>query len=183
MTHPQVYPPQEDTYLLLQAARREVRGGERVLEVGCGSGYIAAALAPLVSVFATDINPHAVCETRAKGIETARADLLDGIRGPFDIVIFNPPYLPTLPGERIDDWLERALDGGEDGTKVIGRFATQVQRVLAAGGCVLLLLSSLTGLERVCSIFSTEGFECDIVKKGEVEGETLYVLKCIPCRK
>ncbi len=67
----------------------------RVLEIGTGSGYIAAALKEVADVIATDINPHAVCAAKQKGVEVVRTDLADGLRGPFDLVIFNPPYLPT----------------------------------------------------------------------------------------
>ncbi len=182
MTHPQVYPPHEDTYLLLQAARKEVKEGDRVLEVGCGSGHIADALAVQAPVLATDINPHAVREARLRGLDAVRADLLAGIRGPFDLVIFNPPYLPTQPEERINDWLELALDGGRDGREVIGRFAGQVRRVLGPGGRVLILVSSLTGPERVRSIFSESGFASEIFEYCEVEGEILFVIKCTPSR-
>jgi len=182
MTHTQVYPPREDTYLLLQAARKEVKAEDRVLEVGCGSGHIASALAAKAQVIATDINPYAVRDARLHGLEVIRADLLEGIRGPFDLVIFNPPYLPTQPQERIDDWLELALDGGRDGTEVIGRFAGQVRRVLGPGGRVLILVSSLTGPERVRSIFSESGFASEIFEYCEVEGEILYVIKCTPSR-
>ncbi|HNQ28840.1 MAG: N5-glutamine S-adenosyl-L-methionine-dependent methyltransferase [Methanoregulaceae archaeon PtaU1.Bin059] len=182
VTHPQVYPPQEDTYLLLEAALQEAKPGDFVLEVGCGSGHIAGILAGKNRVLASDINPHAVRETYARKVDAVRADLLAGIRGPFDLVIFNPPYLPTLPDERIDDWLELALDGGRDGREVIGRFAVQVGRVLAPGGRVLLLLSSLTGLERIRGIFSEQGFDCEIVGEGRVEGEILYAIRCIPHR-
>ncbi|HQK55020.1 MAG TPA: class I SAM-dependent methyltransferase [Methanolinea sp.] len=182
MTHPQVYPPREDTYALLHAARKGVRAGDRVLEVGCGSGYIASALAAKGPVIATDINPYAVREARLHGLDVIRADLLGGIRGPFDLVIFNPPYLPTQPGERIDDWLELALDGGRDGTDVIDRFAGQVGRVLAPGGRVLLLVSSLTGPDRVRGIFSAFGFDSEILECEEVEGETLYIIQCTPAR-
>ena len=107
----QVYQPEADTFLLLAAAQAEVRPGDRVLEVGTGSGCIAAALARDCEIVATDINPHAVFCARQKGIDVVRSDLFSGIRGTFDLIIFNPPYLPTQPGERIDDWLESALDG------------------------------------------------------------------------
>ncbi|OPX69803.1 MAG: N5-glutamine S-adenosyl-L-methionine-dependent methyltransferase [Methanoregulaceae archaeon PtaB.Bin056] len=178
VTHPQVYPPCEDTYLLLKSALQEVKPGDIVLEVGCGSGHIAGALAQEAMVIATDINPHAVREARLRGLDVIRADLLAGIRGPFDLVIFNPPYLPTQPEERIDDWLELALDGGRDGREVIGRFAGQVGGVLAPGGRLLLLVSSLTGPERVQTIFSPLGFDCVILESSEVEGEVLYAMKC-----
>lgn len=173
----QVYPPDDDTFLLLGAALELVAPGERVLEVGCGSGFIAAALAPRAEVTGTDINPHALRQSRQAGIvDVVRADLLCGIRGPFDTIIFNPPYLPTRPGERVDDWLEYALDGGEDGTTVIRRFAAQVGEVLAPGGRILLLVSSLTDCSHVRDIFSRQGFSCSVFSEYRMEGETLSVL-------
>ena len=55
----QVYVPDVDTYLLLDAARLEVVPGDRVLEAGTGCGLIAADLARSTGVVAIDINPHA----------------------------------------------------------------------------------------------------------------------------
>jgi release factor glutamine methyltransferase len=174
--HWQVYPPDDDTFLLLGAALALVAPGERVLEVGCGSGFISARLASRAEVTGTDINPHALRQSRQAGVtDVVRADLLCGIRGPFDTVIFNPPYLPTRPEERVDGWLGYALDGGEDGTAVIRRFATQVGRVLAPGGRILLLVSSLSDPSRVRDTFSAQGFSCSVYSEYRMEGETLFV--------
>ncbi|MDD1702939.1 MAG: methyltransferase, partial [Methanoregula sp.] len=119
----QIYQPEADTFLLLAAAKAEIKPGDRVLEIGTGSGHIAAELVHEFDVVATDINPHATFCTRTKGVEVIRGDLFSGIRGRFDLVLFNPPYLPTQPEEKIDDWLEYALDGGPTGRAVIERFA------------------------------------------------------------
>jgi release factor glutamine methyltransferase len=178
MTHPQVYPPREDTFLLLEAALSEARAGERVLEVGTGSGFLASRLQNTCAVLATDINPYAVREARQAGVETARADLLQGIRGPFDLVVFNPPYLPTHPDDRISDWLEFALDGGKDGCEVIRRFSGQVGRVLAPGGRVLLVISTLTGLSRVRAFLEGCGFLTRVIRRQVLPGEILFVIRC-----
>ena len=175
----QVYQPEADTYLLLNAARNEVKAGDRVLEIGTGSGLISRELAKVSDVVATDINPHAALCARCAGVNVVRSDLFSGIRGTFDLILFNPPYLPTLPEERIDDWLEYALDGGETGRVVIERFAAEVGRVLAPHGRILLLISSLTGLEEIVDLFSHQGFKSDIVLKQKIEDEYLYVLKII----
>jgi len=175
----QVYTPEADTYLLLDAARSEVRPGDRVLEVGTGSGFIAAELAQVTGVVATDINPHAVLCARQKGVDVVQSDLFCGIRSMFDLIVFNPPYLPTQPEERIDDWLEHALDGGPTGRVVIERFAGQAGRVLAPGGRILLLISSLTGLPEVRDLFFKEGFISEILLRKVVEDETLYLLKIV----
>jgi len=175
----QVYQPEADTYLLLNAARAEVKPGDHVLEIGTGSAIIAVELAGVTGVVATDINPHAALCAREKGIDVVRGDLLSGIRGIFDLILFNPPYLPTFPEDRIDDWFEYALDGGIHGRDVIGRFAKDVSRVLAPDGRILLLISSLTGLEEVQEIFFRRNFKSEIVMKEYVEDENLYVLRIV----
>jgi len=173
----QVYQPEADTFLLLRAAQAEVRAGDRVLEVGTGSGTVAAGLGTARSIVATDINPHAVASARKKGVSVVRADLFSGIRGPFDLILFNPPYLPTRPEERIDDWLEYALDGGTSGRVVIERFFAGAGPLLAPEGRILLLISSLTGIDPVMELISQNGFAAGIVLAEVVEDEMLYILR------
>jgi release factor glutamine methyltransferase len=175
----QVYQPETDTFLLLEAARNEAKPGDRVLEIGTGSGRIAAALVRDHDVVATDINPHAVFCARTAGLDVVRCDLFSGIRGRFDLILFNPPYLPTQPEERIEDWLEFALDGGATGRGTIARFAASVGGALAPGGRILLLISSLTGLFEVQNLFAGHGFTADVVRQQAVEGEDLFVLRVI----
>ena len=113
----QVYSPEADTFLLARAARAEVKAGDRILEVGTGSGYIAAELVQICDVVATDINPHAALCARERGVDVLRGDLFSGIRGTFDLILFNPPYLPTKPYERVGGTglFDLATDGGCDG--------------------------------------------------------------------
>jgi release factor glutamine methyltransferase len=177
MREDQVYPVEADTLLLQEAAEEEVKDGDRILELGTGSGCIACSLQRFGDVVATDINPHAVAMARRRGLEVIRADLCTCIRGLFDLIIFNPPYLPTTPEERVDDWLEAALDGGRTGRSVIERFAIGVAGILSPGGRILLLVSSLSGLSAVIRIFTEEGLFCQVVKVLDLEDEQLYVIK------
>jgi release factor glutamine methyltransferase len=180
VTLDQVYSPAEDSCLLLRAALREVRLTDRVLEVGTGSGYVAVELVGRAAqVVTTDINPHAVECARARGLAAVRTDLFAGLSGPFDLVIFNPPYLPTAPEERIDDWLEHALDGGPTGRAAIERFIADVGRVLTLPGRILLLVSSLTGPDAVRELFAARGFVSFIIDSEPLEGETLFVLRAM----
>lgn len=175
--HPQVYPVEEDTVLLLEAACAEARPDDRVLEVGTGSGHIAASLVGRAGcVVALDINPHSVRAARQRGLDVLRSDLFAGVRGPFDLVLFNPPYLPTDIDERIDDWLEYALDGGADGRRTIARFLKGLDSVLAEDGRALLLVSSLTGPGEVLQLADAAGLRGAVVLERRIEGETLLVL-------
>jgi len=173
----QVYSPEADTLLLLAAARAEARQGDRVLEVGTGSGLIAQEIARITRVVTTEINPHAAICARRAGVDVILTDLVSGVRGEFDLVIFNPPYLPTRPEERINDWLEYALDGGRNGRAVIERFAREIGDVLAPGGRILLLISSLTGPSDVQDLFSARGYTVTSVLRWDVEDEVLFALR------
>ena len=176
----QVYPVREDTQLLLDAALAEAGPSDRVLELGTGSGHVARHLAGRVAlVVATDVNPHACRLASSPGVGIVRADLTAGIRGQFDLVLFNPPYLPTRPSERMEDWLEEALDGGLTGREVIARCIPGLGRVLAPNGRILVLVSGLTGIGEVIDLFRDAGFPATIFRRTVIEGEELVVLRAM----
>lgn len=142
---PGVYPPSEDTFLLLSAL--EVGAGERFLEVGTGSGLIALhAAARGAKAVASDVDPGALRlalrNARANGLDLAlvRADLLGPLRGPFDVVAFNPPYLPGAGEEPDPRWT-----GGPEGGEVIEGFLRGLPTLLAPRGRAYLVVSTLTG--------------------------------------
>ncbi|KAF5414104.1 MAG: Release factor glutamine methyltransferase [Candidatus Methanogaster sp.] len=178
-----VYEPAEDSYLLIGAARGEIAGSTqrlRIIEIGTGSGIVTAAMmrdAPEHIYAATDISPHAVTCARANRVPVVRADLFRGIRGRFDLIIFNSPYLPTTPAERVDGWLDRAWNGGADGRAVINRFLGQVPTFLTDRGSILLLLSSLTGIGPVRERMASAGLLAHEVASVRCPGERLVVLR------
>ena len=138
-----VYPPAEDSHLLLRAVR--VEPGDRVLEIGTGTGFVALHAAKVARVAATDVNPSAVWLARRNALANRvplavlRCDLLRGIRGVFDVIMFNPPYLIEPMGE---DWGERAWQGGASGEDVILRFLGEAPAHVAPAGRVYLLVPS-----------------------------------------
>ncbi|MGZ4931556.1 MAG: HemK2/MTQ2 family protein methyltransferase [Halobacteriota archaeon] len=154
---PEVYEPADDTYLLLEAACKEVRPTDSVLEVGTGCGLVAKVLAKRARyVIATDINPHAVVNARLNGVNAVQADLFGDLDYKFDLVVFNPPYLPT-GSDASNDWYAKALDGGAMGHEVILTFLSRVSGHLTPRGRALILISSLTGygtvIESMCCKF------------------------------
>ena len=173
-----VYQPAEDTYLLLKVSMAEARGSDKVLEVGCGSGLISRNLVPRVrDVLATDINPFAVSMVKEYGIPVIRADLFRGIKAEFDLVIFNPPYLPTSEEEKTAGWMNFALDGGESGRETIKRFFEDLGSHLTPGGRALILLSSLTGIAEVEKMAYGLGFDVSVMAIEKHFFEQLYILK------
>lgn len=174
----QVYSPREDTFLLLRAANNEILPADTVLEVGIGSAYIIRNLSPCKLALGTDINPHAALLAHTQGVNIIRTDFADGLKKYFSLVIFNPPYLPTSPEERGDDWLEFALDGGPDGREPVNAFCTRILNVLNDSGRVVMLISSLQDFSSCEEIFSKTGFNYTVVDTEKMEdGEELRVYK------
>lgn len=176
----EVYQPAEDSHLLAETVAGRVSSGARVLEVGTGSGFVAAFLASETDadVVATDLNPHACRQARERGVPVVRADLTAPFRdGVFDVVAFNPPYLPRDADAERDDWMEVALTGGETGRAVIERFLDDVGRVLAADGSVYLLVSTMTGVDDVIAYAAGRGFSAAALRDASFPYETLTVLR------
>lgn len=178
----EVYLPAEDTFLLLRAALSEACSEDLVLEIGCGSGLVSVELASKVRrITATDINPHAVCATIARAgateIDVVRTDLFSGIKGKFDLILFNAPYLPTEAEERTGRWIDYALDGGKSGRETINRFLRDLREHLNFRGRALLLISSLTGLHKVQETASSFGLTSEVMASERCFFEQLHVLK------
>jgi release factor glutamine methyltransferase len=169
----QVYQPAEDSHLLAETAAEELAGtlpaDAWVVDIGTGSGYVAAKVAEATDreVLGVDISPLAVREAREHGVPVARSNLLDALRGPFDAVTFNPPYLPTDPDAEWDDWMEYALSGGPDGRRAVDPFLDDLPRVLAPEGRAFLLVSSLTDVDAV-----TERARANGLATRELVGES-----------
>jgi release factor glutamine methyltransferase len=159
---PAVMIPRPETEVLVEAALTRLEGaraagdGQRqpaVLDVGTGSGAIALAIAaqrPDCRVVATDVSAEALEVARRNlerlemqdRVELCQADLVDGIEGPFDLVLANLPYIdPDWPdavtAEVAASEPELALFGGRDGLELIGRLLPELP-LLAPGGVALL---------------------------------------------
>lgn len=164
-----VYEAAEDSRLLAAASMERITD-ERVLEVGVGSGYVLSRIGTETDadVVGSDINPEACRKTRTNGIEVVRGNLLEPfVADSFDVVVFNPPYLPTPPEQEWDDPLEYALSGGEDGRRVIRPFLADLGRVLRSDGRAFVLVSSLTDIDAVTELAEN----ADLIA-GEIESES-----------
>ena len=185
-----MYSPSEDTFQLLEAIK--VKPDDLVLEIGTGCGIVALECARLgAKVICTDINPYAVKLTSEnysknmsllKGtVEIRLGDLFSIIKPEekFDIVIFNPPYLPTNAEERIggSGWFDIATDGGIDGLKVTKRFIGQVGNYLKSNGCAYFVFSSLSDKKKLEKYISNAGFKSEIVLSRWYNDERIEIIR------
>jgi release factor glutamine methyltransferase len=180
-----VYEPAEDSRLLAVTIERDLPVDDRhivVLDVGTGSGYIGAMLTeyPRTCVVGADLNPWACRRARRRGLTVVHTDLVDGFcANVFDVVVFNPPYLPAVLDSSWDDWFELAVTGGPSGRETIERFFDAVGRVLKREGVIYLLVSTATGIDQVVEYAANKGYSAIALEDAVFPGETLTVLKFI----
>lgn len=131
-------------------------------------------------VTATDINKTAieVAKNNAKkanvNVSFIYSDLFENISNKFDIIVFNPPYVPTEENEA-KDMQSVAWDGGKDGLEVIQKFLHQAKSFLNFGGKIILLVSSRSETPPHFSNFKSK-----ILKKKSFFFERLFVLELLP---
>ena len=176
-----VYEPAEDSFMLLEAALAGAPGPKAVLEIGTGCGLVAIMLAragcPLV--VATDLAPQAIGCAKANAKRLAprvhflASDMFSAVKGSFDLVVFNPPYLPVERGGSEDV----AWAGGKTGRDLIDRFLAGVAPHLREGGSALLVQSSLDGLDRSRRMAAEMGLEFDALDRESFFFESLYVVR------
>lgn len=171
-----IYLPSDDSYLIEAEVLKRARG-KRVLDVGTGSGILARAAfsAGALRVLAADINPEVIAKLKREKFEILQSDLFSKVSGKFDLIVFNPPYLPS--DSREDSESALATTGGTRGDEIILRFLSGVKKHLAAGGEILLLVSSLTPLVRIRRILREKGFVWKVVAKKKIFMEELSVLE------
>ena len=178
-TADEVYNPSDDSYMLLRIV--EVARDETFLEVGAGTGLIAIHAAKMgAKVTATDVNPHAVELTRRNAarnqvrIPVLQSDLFDKVNGYFDVIAFNPPYLPSDSSST--SWIERSWSGGEKGSEILVSFLDQAWRHLAPGGRIYMVLSSLTGLTSVLKA-AKERYESEMLEEQRMFFESMFAYR------
>jgi release factor glutamine methyltransferase len=172
-----VYPPGEDSQLLLEVALMEIKDDDEVLEVGTGSGYVAACLkGHCREIVTTDISPLAVKSAKREGLEVIRTDLFTGICRKFSLILFNPPYLELEDWEKRGDWLEKAIDGGKGGIEVLTRFITGLRQVMSNKGRAIVIVSSHTS-DKVFRVIREEGFDYRIMARKKLFFEELYAVR------
>ncbi|MGP4056752.1 HemK2/MTQ2 family protein methyltransferase [Mycobacterium sp. 4D054] len=174
----EVYPPQEDSQLLIDAAvAAGVLPGARVADLCTGSGVvaIAAAASGAAEVTAFDICPKAVQRTRldalAAGvdIDVHRGSWARAVEfGPYDVVLANPPYVPKAPdvdGEEIPAMAgpSRAWDAGPDGRMVLDPLCAAAPLLLNEGGTMLIVHSECSNVKRTLSDLRAQGMRAEVI--------------------
>jgi release factor glutamine methyltransferase len=167
----EVMPVTPMSHLLGEAVLDEVQNGDRVLDMGTGSGINAILAASKgADVLAVDINPRALEAAKANvernGIgdrtEVRHSDIFSNVAGTFDLIVFDPPFRWFRPR----DLLESAMT--DEGYQAMTRFFRQARRYLTPRGKMLIFFGSSGDLDYLKNLFAEERFTSDIVAHDDL---------------
>jgi len=179
--------PRPDTETLVEEGRArldEQKGeGERIADVGTGSGAIALALAklrPAAALYAVDISPDALAVARANAERLGLAvTFLEGdlaaplaAHAPFALIAANLPYIPRAelaglaPEVRAEPAL--ALDGGPDGLDLVRRLVAGAPALLRSGGALALEIGAGQA-DATAALLEAAGFQ-DLRRRRDLAG-------------
>lgn len=182
--------PRPETELLVELVLERIKGkpAARVLEVGCGTGCVALSIAKEGSahVVATDISPEAIaCASRnvealelSELVDVIETDCAEGVEGPFDVLVSNPPYIPTAVMGELDEEVvgyepHLALDGGDDGLVFFDRLVEVAPSLLTPGGFFAFELHE-TCLEEAARRATRAGF-ADVSIESDLAGRQRFL--------
>lgn len=175
----EIYIPDEDSYLLKRVLENYLSNIKnkkdlKFLDMGSGSGILAKTGIDFgikkENVFLVDINEKAVKELKKKfeNSQVVKGNLFSKMnKEKFDLIVFNPPYLPEDKNEPKNSKL--ATTGGEKGSEIINEFLKNAKKFLDKNGRIFLLTSSLT------KNILWKGWKKKLVAKKKIFFEELYV--------
>jgi release factor glutamine methyltransferase len=171
-----VYEPAEDSFLF--AENLVIREGDVVLDMGTGCGILGIIAAKkALRVLAIDVNPYAVRCAKENAMLNGvldkffflQCDLFSAIKvgERFDLILFNAPYLPS-ENIKVDSWLELAWSGGIAGRGIIDRFICEAPKYLMQNGYILLMQSTLSGLDGTLRRFKENSLNANVIAKRDL---------------
>jgi release factor glutamine methyltransferase len=181
-----IYPPAEDSYLLEEVVKdylKDKNKSIKILDMGSGSGVQAINCKNLdfENVLAVDIDPNAIEYLEGKGLKTIMSDLFLEINKEkkFDLILFNPPYLPYDKREPKDSKL--ATTAGEEGYEIIVKFLEEAKQFLSDNAVILLLFSSLSKPKIILKSAVDFGYKYKKLKSLKLDFEELHVYEFVKC--
>lgn len=177
-----MYEPQEDSIMLTDALKEYLSKNKAniCLDMGTGTGIQGLTMSAYCKkVICCDINKDSVTyvydlvksDSKFKVIESDLFSNLQNYNEKFDVIAFNPPYLPREKEEKED--IE--LTSGESGLNVIIRFIFESKKYLNEKGKLFFVVSSLTDVNFLNKHLEKQGFKFKVVKSSHFFFEELMV--------
>ncbi|KAI4529029.1 hypothetical protein K525DRAFT_182879 [Schizophyllum commune Loenen D] len=179
-----VYEPAEDTFLLLDALEADASALRAMkptvaLEIGSGSGCVSAFLGKILPGV-----PLTLAQVMLEPINASFASpLRSRLKHSIDILLFNPPYVPTESEEayyaQSGMTLPGSWAGGTDGMQVTDLFLPDVPDLLSPNGRFYLVAVKQNNIQDIASRMGALGLDCETVLQRRAGREHLFILRFI----
>jgi release factor glutamine methyltransferase len=167
-----MYEPAEDSFMLQRVIVDfcKLHTPKKFLDMGSGSGLIALSASDFCEVLACDIDDESLdfinktCISKnISNVQIRKSNLFEHVdfSEKFDVIAFNPPYLPK--GE--DDYDDSALYGGESGEELTLKFLLQAKNHLTSFGRIFFIASSLASIELIENKMKEMDYKFSVVEK------------------
>jgi release factor glutamine methyltransferase len=182
-----VYEPAEDTFLLLDSLEKDAEfltnlDPFMILEIGSGSGIVISFLSlilPYRLLFATDINRNACQSTietsilNQTNVHVINTQFMNSLRVQPEVIIFNPPYVPSTQQELGQDDIKASWAGGIDGRQVIDSLISNLE---SFKGVLYLVLVNENKPKEICDMMAQKGFKSTLImyRVSGWEGLSVY---------
>lgn len=183
-----MYEPAEDSELLKKNIEKYLKGKKisKALDMGTGSGIQAFSLEKFSDyVLAVDIDKESINHVKKLIIEYGKSEKMEALvsdlfqevpsrhLNSFDLIVFNPPYLPK--GE--DDYEDTELFGGADGIQLTRTFLLQARDFLSQKGVIFFVASSFAKLSLLEEAMKKLGYKFEVVDKKHISFEDIIIYK------
>ncbi len=170
----EIYQPAEDSYLFVDFLKKYLSKHKvnSYLDMGTASGILAKTASKFIdkeNILVADINPTAIKKLKQKNFSAIKTNLFSNIKNKFDLITFNAPYLPLDPREPKESQV--ATTGGKRGDEISVKFLRQAKKHLNKNGKILLLISSLTPMDKI------KRFKHKIIARKKIFMEELLILE------
>jgi len=180
-----IYQPAEDSYFLSKEVKnyltkiknKQINQGFKILDMGSGSGIQAQTCKKLEfnNILCADINQKVVEHLRRQGFKAIKTNLFSNInkKQKFDLIIFNPPYLPEDKREPKNSKINTTA--GKKGYEIIIQFLKQAKSYLSQKSLIFLLFSSLSQPKIIINKAEVLGYKIRLINNLKLDFEELYV--------
>ncbi len=172
-----MYSPAEDSYLLKKGLEKQLsklkNKNIKILDMGSGSGIQAKTCRVLdfKNIVCVDIDSETLKHLKKQKFKTTQSDLFSAFKKDlFDLIIFNPPYLPEHKFDKKPD-----TTGGKKGYETILKFLKQAKKHLTDKGEILLLFSSLSQPRVIKQHLKKLNYNYKLLAEKKLFFEKLYV--------
>tara|TARA_Y100000310_G_scaffold221748_1_gene223355 strand:- start:5795 stop:6340 length:546 start_codon:yes stop_codon:yes gene_type:complete len=174
------YKPAEDSLFLSKILKEKIKNKNiKALDLGTGSAIQSSTLLKIgikkENITAIDLNPKALEQAKKLGVKTIKSNLLENTKQKYDLIAFNPPYLPESKFDKKID-----TTGGKNGDETIVEFIKQLKSHLTKKGICYLLTSSKTPNKKWQEIAHRNQLRVKNIATEKMFLEELYIWEITP---